>query len=256
MKYSKSDLRRLSTTRGVVYLLADDPPRFDEVSRRLRYVDKLRTLQVKLIHMQNWVVGENARVLIIVEGGEFAGKGGTISVATEHLNPRSARIVALPRPSKVEEGQWYFQRYVMQLPKPGEIVFFDRSWYNRAVVEPVNGFCTKKQYKQFMGMVNDYERMLHLDGMLVIKLYLSISKKVQAERIQNVRNNPLRRWELTKVDENAQKLWSKYKSYSQEMLDKTNTADCPWIVVDANDKRAAHLSAIQHILDKVPYQTD
>ncbi len=191
------------------------------------------------------------RLAVIFEGGEFAGKGAAIRSFMEHLNPRAARVVALPKPTEAEAGQWYFQRYVEQLPKPGEIVFYDRSWYNRALVEPVNGFCTKDEYKRFMKDVIHFEALIHNDGIVLVKFYLSITKTEQARRIQRVRNNPLRRWELSQVDEDAQRLWDKYQQYEKNMLEKTDTKDVPWTVVDSNDQRAANLACIRAVLAEV-----
>lgn len=255
MAFSKSDLRKLSSNRGLIYLLASDRPNPEAVLQQLKYDSKLKKLQIELVKLQNWVVEHNQRVMVILEGGEFSGKGMTIKAFTEHLNPRSSRVVALPKPNNIEAGQWYFQRYIIQLPRPGEIVFFDRSWYNRAMVEPVNGFCTTKEYEQFMSEVNHFERMIHNDGLILIKLFLSITKSVQAQRIQMVKKNPLRRWELTKVDLNAQKLWDKYQAYEQAIFKQTSTKKVPWKIVDANNPHLAHLTAISHVLSVVPYQS-
>jgi polyphosphate kinase 2 len=254
MKYSQTDLNRLSSKQGLSTLLSEDPPNIAGSLARLKYEESLQKLQVQLIHLQNWVLENDERILILFEGGEFAGKGSTIKAFMEHLNPRSNRLVALPKPSLLEEGQWYFQRYIIQLPKPGEIVLFDRSWYNRAVVEPVNGFCTKKQYQQFMNEVNYFEKMLYNDGIIIIKIYLEISKEEQAKRIEMVRENPLRRWELTPVDENAQALWNKYQSYTQKMFAKTHSRNLPWKLINSDDKYSARLIAIKHVLSRVPYR--
>lgn len=256
MTFSKSDLRKLSSNRGLNYLLSSDPPNPVAVLDRLKYDSQLKVLQIELVKLQNWVVDNNERILIIFEGGEFAGKGLTIKAFTEHMNPRSARVVALPKPNDIEAGQWYFQRYINRLPRPGEIVFFDRSWYNRAMVEPVNGFCTAKEYDQFMSEVNHFERMIHNDGIIIIKLFMSITKEVQASRIKMVQKNPLRRWELTKVDLHAQKLWDKYKTYEQAIFKQTNTKKVPWKVIDGNDPQAAHLAAIKYVLSKIPYKAN
>lgn len=253
MKMDKKDRELLSTLRGITYLLHSKKIDFDRALRRLRYEQELRKLQVELILMQNWVVENNQRLLVLIEGNEFAGKGGTIKAFSEHLNPRSLRLVALPKPTPQEAGQWYFQRYILQLPQPGEIALFDRSWYNRAVVEPVNGFCTKKQYKQFMNSVNHFEDMLHHDGIMLIKIHLGLAKKTQAERIEIIRKHPLRRWELTKVDERAQKLWDEYQDYTKEMFKQTDTNNNPWIRVDGNDKYRSRLETIRHVLSVVPY---
>ena len=253
MKYSRSDLNKLSSNRGLTYLLRTNPPDFDGALNKLKYRKKLRGLQKEMNKVQNWVVANDKRVVVIFEGLEFAGKGSAIRAFTRRLNPRSARIVALPKPTKMEEGQWYFKRYIGQLPKPGEMVFFDRSWYNRAIVEPVNGFCTKKEYDRFMSEVNHFERMIHNDGIIMIKLFLSIHKEVQKERIEIVRNNPLRSWELTAVDKKAQRLWKKYKVYEKAMFDLTDTAQVPWKVIDSNVQEKANLNALKYVLATIPY---
>ncbi|NND34728.1 MAG: polyphosphate kinase 2, partial [Saprospiraceae bacterium] len=220
----------------------------------INFREEIRRLQIELIHLQNWVVDQEERVLILFEGAEFAGKGTAIRAFMDHLNPRSTRLVALPKPKPSEEGQWYFQRYVMQLPKPGEMVFFDRSWYNRALVEPVNDFCTRKQYQQFMHDVLHFENMICNDGIRLIKIYLSISKTEQAHRIELVRANPLRRWELSNVDLNAQGLWDRHKVYEKKMLKLTNTNASPWVVVDGNDKFRAQLLCLEKVLKIIPYK--
>ena len=254
MPYSKSELIALSRSDSIIRLLSRRRPNFKEVLLETKYWDALRNYQIELIKMQNWIVQTNQRLLVIFEGGEMSGKGNMIRTIAEHLNPRSARSIALPKPSESEEGQWYFQRYINQFPDPGEIVFFDRSWYNRAVVEPVNQFCTKKQYKRFMKEVNNFETMLYNDGLLFIKIYLTISKIEQARRIEVIKNDPLNRWQLTKVDRNAQKLWVKFKSYEKTMLESTNSVHAPWTVIDGNNKTTAQLEAIAYILSKVPFR--
>ena len=188
--YTKDELQLLSGTRGLRYLLDSDPPNLEKALRKLKFKRNLNDLQVDLIQLQNWVVENQKRLLLIFEGTEFAGKGGMIRSIVEHLNPRSVRVGALPKPSEREAGQWYFQRYVNQLPERGEIVLFDRSWYNRAIVEPINGFCSRKQYNRFMSEVNHFENMLHNDGIRLFKIFISITKKTQARRIPMIRENP------------------------------------------------------------------
>jgi polyphosphate kinase 2 len=252
--FDKKELEVLSTRRAISYLLSNEKPDFRDAVDQIHYEKELVKLQTELIKLQNWIVDKNKRLILVFEGREFAGKGGTIRAFTEHLNPRSVRLVALPKPTKKESGQWYFQRYVVRLPEPGEIIFFDRSWYNRAMVEPANGFCTKKEYNRFMNEVVPFERMLANDGILIIKFYLSINKSVQKNRIEAVRKNPLRRWELTEVDENAVELWDDYTHYKDEMFKRTHTKQVPWTIIDSNDKRAAHLNAIKHVISTVSYK--
>jgi polyphosphate kinase 2 len=193
-------------------------------------------------------------VAIIIEGRDAAGKGGTIRRFTEHLNPRSARVVALPKPTEVQQGQWYFQRYAEQLPNPGEIVFFDRSWYNRAVVEPVMGFCTKQQYKIFMQQVPEFEHMLYEDNLEMVKFWFSISKEVQHERFEARRDDPLKQWKISPVDDRAQERWDVYTKYKERMFSKTHTSYSPWIIVKANDKKKARLESMRYVLATMPYE--
>jgi polyphosphate kinase 2 len=203
--------------------------------------------------MQRWVVAKKRRVAILFEGRDAAGKGGAIRRFTEHLNPRSMRVVALPAPTEEERGQWYFQRYARQLPNPGEVVFFDRSWYNRAVVEPVNEFCTAEQYQRFMLQVPEYEHMLYEDGVIIVKFWFSISKGEQLRRFKSRNANPLKQWKLSAIDEEAQSLWDRYTQYKDEMFSRTHTSFSPWIIVRANDKKRARLESVRYVLNLLPY---
>lgn len=252
--FNEKELKLLNSSRALEYLLASEQPNFREVVGQLQYEEELTKLQAELIRAQNWVVENQKRVVVIVEGREFAGKGDAIRAFTDHLNPRSMRVVALQKPTPKEQGQWYFRRYVKSLPERGEIAFFDRSWYNRAIVEPVNGFCTRKEYDRFMKEVNHFEEMLIGDGILLLKFYLSISKKEQKKRIAAVRKDPLRRWELTPVDLAAVELWDEYTHYKKEMFRRTDGKVNPWIRIKANDKRQAHLEGIRIILEHLPYK--
>ncbi|MGB5172208.1 polyphosphate kinase 2 [Eudoraea sp.] len=227
-----------------------------DISKTLRnvcYEEELKLLQVELVNLQQWVTKNKLRVAIIFEGRDAAGKGGSIKRFTEHLNPRSMRVVALSKPTEVESGQWYFRRYIKELPNPGEIVFFDRSWYNRAVVEPVMGFCTKKDYEQFMVQVPGFEHMLYEDGILLIKFWFSISKKEQKKRIESRLRNPLKKWKFSPVDKKGQALWDKYTYYKEHMFSKTHTTFSPWIIVKANDKKTARLESIRYVLSKFDF---
>ena len=253
--FSKNELKILSSQSGLAELFSKEKLDFGEALRFLTYLKTLRELQVELIKLQNWIVENQQRLVILFEGEEFAGKGGAIRAFMEHMNPRSQRLVALPKPAENEKGQWYFQRYVIQLPQCGEIVFFDRSWYNRALVEPVNGFCTEEEYNRFMSEVNHFERMLFNDGIKIIKFYFSISKDEQKRRIDEVKKNPLRRWELTPVDLNAQKLWDKYKSFETRLFEKTNSEQIPWVIIEADNRYEAQLNAIRHLIKVIPYKS-
>jgi polyphosphate kinase 2 len=214
----------------------------------------LRQQQEELIKLQNWVIDNNQRVVILFEGRDAAGKGGAIRRITEYINPRHFKIVALDKPTEGERNQWFFQRYINELPEPGQIAFFDRSWYNRAVVEPVNGFCSEKDYRIFMAQVNEFEKMLIESELYLIKLYFSISKDEQAKRFDEIKNSPLKRWKMTPVDAKAQALWNEYSSYKETMFEKTSTVHAPWTIIDANHKFSARLNAIDHILKTVPYK--
>ncbi|WP_255068463.1 polyphosphate kinase 2 [Lacihabitans sp. LS3-19] len=228
-----------------------DPQR---ILKSLRYETELEKLQIELVKLQRWVQDSGARVVILFEGRDAAGKGGTIRRFTEHMNPRALRVVALPKPTADEMGQWYFQRYIKQLPNKGEIVFFDRSWYNRAVVEPVNGFCSKSQYERFMQQVTEFEHMLYEDGILIIKFWFSISKEEQLRRFKSRMANPLKQWKLSPVDMEAQEKWNLYTNYKEEMFNKTHTSFSPWIIVKANNKMRARLESIRYVLSKIDYE--
>jgi len=222
--------------------------------RNVNFEDRLKKLQVELIHLQQWVVENNQKVVVLFEGRDAAGKGGAIRRITEHLNPREFRVVALPKPTEEEKGQWYFQRYINQLPQEGKMVFFDRSWYNRAVVEPVNGFCTQEEYDVFMNQVNEFERMIIESGIQLIKFYFSISKVEQAKRFREIKASPLKKWKFSTVDQKAQSLWNEYSKYKTLMFEKTNTQIAPWIIIKANRKTQARVESINHILKTIPYK--
>jgi polyphosphate kinase 2 len=252
-KLSDKDLETLNTWVGQKHLFASSKLNVEKALRMAQYELDLRELQAELIKLQNWVIEQEKKVVILFEGRDAAGKGGAIRRITAHINPRYFRIVALPKPTSEQEGQWYFQRYVSQLPQPGEIIFFDRSWYNRAIVEPVNGFCTDKEYKRFMGQVNAFERMILESDTYLLKFYFSISKEEQARRFKEIKASPLKKWKMTPVDERAQELWDVYTKYKVKMFEKTNTKNAPWIIIDANRKTDARINTLQHILDKIPY---
>ena len=219
----------------------------------LKYEEELKYLQIELVKLQQWIQNNNKRVAIIFEGRDAAGKGGSIRRFTEHLNPRSMRLVALPKPTVTEQGQWYFRRYVKQLPNPGEMVFFDRSWYNRAVVEPVMGFCNEDQYKRYMVQVPEFEHMLYESGVEIIKFWFSITKEEQQKRFNSRLENPLKRWKFSPVDQKGQELWDSYSFYKEQMFSNTHTSYCPWVIVKTNNKLEARLESIRYILSKFDY---
>lgn len=218
------------------------------------YERQLEQLQIELVKLQHWVARNQLRVIVIFEGRDAAGKGGTIKRFTEHLNPRAMRIVALNKPTDLEMKQWYFRRYIKELPNAGEIVFFDRSWYNRAVVEPVMGFCTQDQYSQFMRQVPEFEHMLFEDGIHLIKFWFSIDKDEQSRRFNERRQNPLKQWKLSPVDEKGQELWDKYTYYKEQMFAQTHTSFSPWVIVKTNTKKEARLETIRHVLAQFEYE--
>ena len=248
------DLKRLNSKKGLQQFLVNEDISVSRVLRNLNYEVRLKELQEELIKLQNWVEENNEKAVIIFEGRDAAGKGGAIRRITEHLNPREFKVVALPKPSIEEDGQWYFQRYINQLPREGKIVFFDRSWYNRAVVEPVNGFCTQEEYSVFMNQVNDFERMIIESGIRLIKFYFSIAKDGQKKRFEDIKSSPIKKWKYSPVDQNALALWDDYTAYKKKMFKKTNTEIAPWIVIKANRKTKARIDAIEHILEIIPYK--
>jgi len=252
-KFSEKDLKKLNSKKGLLSILYNDTINLPKTIRYIDYEKKLKILQTELIRQQACIMDKNMRVIVIFEGRDAAGKGGAIRRITERINPRHYRIVALPKPTEVEQTQWYFQRYIQQFPKAGEIVFFDRSWYNRAVVEPVNGFCSDEEYNLFMNQVNDFERMISESGILLVKIYMSISKKEQAKRFEDIRNNPLKQWKMSKVDEKAQELWDSYTSYKNKMFENTENGGIPFKVIKANRKTDARKEVVEHILESIPY---
>jgi len=248
--------KKINSKKGLLALLSKEPINAERAVRYVDYERKLERLQVELIKLQTWAIHNDEKIIVIFEGRDAAGKGGAIRRITERINPRHMRIVALAKPTEDEQTQWYFQRYVNQLPKAGEMVFFDRSWYNRAVVEPVNGFCTKEEYDVFMNQVNDFERMITESGIYLVKIYMSISKKEQEKRFVDIKGNPLKQWKMTEVDKRAQELWEDYTAYKKAMFSKTNTEKSPWKVIRANRKTEARINVINHILKKIPYDKD
>jgi len=248
------DLERLNSKAGLRALLRAKKIDVKKVLRTLRYEQTLRELQIELVKLQGSVQDQNRRVALLFEGRDAAGKGGTIQRFSQHLMPRGIRVVALPKPSEAERGQWYFQRYVRQLPDPGEIVFFDRSWYNRAVVEPVNGFCDDEQYERFMRQVPEFESMLRESGIELVKFWFQISKEEQQKRFDDRRADPLKGWKISPVDQRAQELWDSYTYYSEEMFSRTHTAYSPWVLVQANSKKRARLESIRYVLTHLDYE--
>ncbi|MGP8323498.1 MAG: polyphosphate kinase 2 [Methanosarcinaceae archaeon] len=220
----------------------------------LEYEKELRELQTELIKVQNHVKTHRLRILILFEGRDAAGKGGTIKRFTEHMNPRGMRVVALEKPSDREQTQWYFQRYVQHLPSEGEIVLFDRSWYNRAMVEPVMEFCTDEQNKRFLKDVPLFEQLLVKDGIFLFKYYFSVSKEEQMRRFDARKTNPLKQYKVSIVDEMAQEMWDQYSIKKFQMLSETNRTIAPWMIIRSNNKKKARLNCIKHILYNLDYE--
>ncbi len=251
--FSSEDLNSVKTRDELFHLGHIRGVKLRKEQRNLRYELELKQLQAELVLLQQYIQKRGLRVAILFEGRDAAGKGGAIKRFIEHLNPRTMRLVALPKPTDVERGQWYFRRYIRKMPNPGEIVFFDRSWYNRAVVEPVMGFCSKAQYQTFMNQVPEFEHMLHEDGVIVIKFWFSISKKEQLKRFNSRLDNPLKRWKFSPVDQKGQELWDKYTYFKEQMFSRTHTPFCPWVIVEANSKRTARLESIRYVLSQFEY---
>lgn len=251
--YTLEDLAKAKKRRDLMDIAEKKGLNIKKVLKNLRYEEELKLLQAQLVNLQQWIAKKKLRVAILFEGRDAAGKGGSIKRFTEHLNPRSMRVVALAKPTEVERGQWYFRRYIKELPNPGEIVFFDRSWYNRAVVEPVMGFCNKQEYNQFMIQAPGFEHMLYEDGVILIKFWFSISKEEQQKRFNSRLRNPLKVWKFSPVDRKGQELWNKYTHYKEQMFSKTHSTFSPWIIVKTNDKRTARLESIRHVLSKFEY---
>jgi len=250
---NEKEVAKLNSSKGLLSILQNREINLKKTVRYVDYTKQLKVLQTELIRQQASIIENNMRVIVVFEGRDAAGKGGAIRRITERINPRHFRIVALPRPTKEEQSQWYLQRYIKQFPKAGEIVFFDRSWYNRAVVEPVNGFCTDEEYRTFMNQVNDFERMITESGIILVKIYMSISKREQKERFEEIKNNPLKHWKMSKVDEKAQELWDTYTFYKKKMFDNTKNGGIPFKVIKANRKTDARTEAIKHVLKSIPY---
>ncbi len=219
----------------------------------VEYEEELRILQIELLKMQNYIKDNGLKVLMIFEGRDAAGKGGTIKRITEHLNPRGARVVALDKPSDIEKSQWYFQRYSHHLPSAGEIVLFDRSWYNRGGVEPVMGFCTQEEHKEFLHEVPEFERMLVNSDIMLFKFYFSVSKDEQKNRFEKRKTDPLKQYKLSPVDEKSQELWDKYTIAKYSMLLASHTDYSPWTVIKSDNKKKARINCIKHILNNINY---
>ncbi|MEO3998072.1 polyphosphate kinase 2 [Mesorhizobium sp. CAU 1732] len=227
---------------------------YDEKMPKKEYERTLEALQIELVKMQSWLQASGERVMVLFEGRDAAGKGGTIFVTREYMNPRTARNVALTKPTETERGQWYFQRYVTHFPTAGEFVTFDRSWYNRAGVEPVMGFCTPQQHEQFLEEVPNFEKGIVADGIHLFKFWLSIGQETQLARFHDRRHSPLKNWKFSPIDIAGVAKWNDYTKMLDIMFERTHTEHAPWTVLRANDKRRSRLAAIRHLLLSIPYK--
>ncbi|TVO76678.1 polyphosphate kinase 2 [Sedimenticola selenatireducens] len=236
--------------KSVAQLKAEKSKALRQFSRE----EELKPYQAELIKMQQYLEKTSTRMIILFEGRDAAGKGGTIRRVTRYMNEKHYRVVALGKPTEHEKTQWFFQKYVQQFPRGGEVVLFDRSWYNRAMVEPVFGFCSDDEYKNFMLGVSGFEKDLVRQGTILIKLYFSVTKAEQARRFNRRKNDPLRQWKLSEVDVQAQERWDDFTNVKYEMLRKTNTTHAPWTIIRSNDKHKARLNAIKMVLNAVPYE--
>jgi len=236
--------------------MSTDEPRYDDegVLKKKHYKRELNRLQEELVKLQYWIKEHDLRVCVVFEGRDAAGKGGVIKRITRRLNPRVARVVALGTPTERERGQWYFQRYVEQLPTEGEMVLFDRSWYNRAGVERVMGFCTDEEYEEFLRTCPEFERMLVRSGIVLVKYWFSISDEEQERRFQKRNEDPKRRWKLSPMDLEARSRWADYSEAKDRMFEHTDVDEAPWHVVNADVKRHARLNCISHLLDQIDYE--
>lgn len=253
MNYTAEHLLKAETREELIEIALKNGIPIEKTLKKLRYEAELYQLQTEFVNLQKWIAKNQMRVAILFEGRDAAGKGGAIKRFKEHLNPRTSRVVALTKPTKVEKGQWYFRRYIQVLPNPSEIVFFDRSWYNRAVVEPVMGFCTKEEYKKFIVQVPEFEHLIYEDKLKIIKFWFSISKEEQKKRFDSRLSNPLKRWKFSPVDMEGQNRWDKYTHYKEEMFSKTHTNFSPWIIVKTNDKKEARLESMRYVLSQFDY---
>jgi polyphosphate kinase 2 len=253
MRFTPEHLEQAETRDELIEMANEQDVLIEKTLKKLEYEEELEKLQIELVNLQKWIAQHKLRLAVLFEGRDASGKGGTIKRFKEHLNPRSSRVVALSKPTEVEKGQWYFRRYIKVLPNPGEMVFFDRSWYNRAVVEPVMGFCTKEEYDKFIVQVPEFEHLLYEDNCIIIKFWFSVSKEEQKSRFDARIENPLKRWKYSPVDMKGQELWDDYTYYKEQMFSKTHTNFSPWIIVKANSKKIARLESMRHVLSQFEY---
>lgn len=253
-QFSAEDFLNASTRSELIKIGKEKGIDLTKRVAQVKYETELQKIQTQLVNLQRWIQKNNLRVAVLFEGRDASGKGGSIKRFTEHLNPRAMRVVALSKPTEVEKGQWYFRKYIKELPNPGEIVFFDRSWYNRAVVEPVMGFCSDSEYERFMVQVPEFEHMLYEDGVILIKFWFSITKEEQEKRFNSRMKNPLKQWKFSEVDREGQKLWERYTHFKEQMFSKTHTTFSPWIIVRTNNKLEARIESMRYVLSLFNYE--
>jgi polyphosphate kinase 2 len=256
---AKEESKKVKLTEGMAHRHRDAKPNKKRIpvyikQKHLAYEEELKILQIELMKLQNQVKADGSRIVMIFEGRDAAGKGGTIKRLTAHMNARGVRIVALNKPNDSESTQWYFQRYLQHLPSAGEIVIFDRSWYNRSMVEPVMNFCTDEQHKRFLKSVPQLEELLVKDGIQLFKFYFSVSKKEQRRRFESRETDPLKQYKLSPVDKLAQQYWHQYSIAKFQMLNETNRTISPWTIVRSDNKKKARINCIKHILSHVEYE--
>lgn len=253
---AKAEVKAADAPGPVAAPVAGDvvPPKPKKTLSTKEYEEELRKLYIELVKLQTWVKEKGLRVVVLFEGRDAAGKGGTIKRFTEPLNPRGCRVVALGTPTEREKTQWYFQRYVANLPAAGEIVLFDRSWYNRAGVEHVMGFCTEDEYREFLRSVPEFERMLVRSGIILIKYWFSVSDEEQERRFKDRMEDPTKRWKISPMDLESRRKWVEYSKAKDAMFASTDLKQAPWYVVRSDDKKRARLNCISHFLTLIPYQ--
>lgn len=251
-EFDLEDLENISKSQEVLdVLIKKGIIKEKKFLEQLKYEKELDELQAEMLRLQEFIIRNQKRLLVIYEGRDAAGKGGTISRTIAKINPKKYKVVALPKPTEVNLKEWYFQRYIAHLPVQEEIAFFDRSWYNRAVVEPVFGFCSEEQYRSFMNQVNRFEDLLMDDGIILIKFFLNISKEEQANRLDERKEDPLKQWKIGGLDQQAQEKWDDYSFYIDKMLQETATENSPWIEIKTDDKKEARLETMKYILNRV-----
>jgi polyphosphate kinase 2 len=252
-KPAKKIVYDLSVKNGKIPWNADNAYPYKKKIDVIDYEREKHELQIELLKFQNWVKNTNQRVVVVFEGRDAAGKGGTIKRFMEHLNPRGANVIALEKPTNRERNEWYFQRYIKQLPSKGEIIFFDRSWYNRAGVEKVMGFCTDNEYLEFLRQAPELERMLVNSGIKLIKYWFSVSRTEQFRRFKSRQNDPLKQWKLSPVDMASLSLWPKYSKAKDAMIFHTDTKDAPWTIIRSDDKKRGRINCMRHFLSQMDY---